>query len=129
MYTGSRRRHAYRDWKREVQAYRLAYQVAPEAIGPRVWLRLGGEAKDVTEHLDLETELAVEGGLDKLLTALDKAFLQEDCDRVDEAVSEFWQLRREAGQSMEGYIAAFAQAKLKMKREDPRPQSATRRML
>ena len=119
MYNGSRRRGAYRDWRREVTAFMMAFQVPKEQQAPRVWLRLAGEAKDAVEHLDMETELATEKGLDLLLGVLDQGFVEEECDRVDEAVTYFWNLRREYGQSMETYIANMHQAKQRMKKEDP----------
>ena len=69
MYSGSRKRGVYREWRREVTAYVLVFQVPKEQAGPRVWLRLAGEARDAVEHLDMQTDLAVDGGLDKLLAA------------------------------------------------------------
>jgi len=96
-----------------------AFQIPPEQQAPRIWLRLGGEAKDVVEHLDMETELACDKGLENLLAVLDAEFIEEECDRVDEAVTYFWNLRREYGQSMETYIRNMQQAKMKMKKEDP----------
>ena len=65
----------------------MAFQVPKEQPAPRVWLRLAGEAKDAVEHLDMETELATDNGLDMLLAVLDKEFIEEECDRVDEAVT------------------------------------------
>ena len=62
MYNGSRRRGAYRDWRREVTAFMMAFQVPKEQQAPRVWLRLAGEAKDAVEHLDMENDLATEKG-------------------------------------------------------------------
>ena len=89
LYNGSRRRGAYKDWRREVTAFMMAFQVPKEQQAPRVWLRLAGEAKDAVEHLDMETELATEKGLDMVLAELDKEFIEEECDRVDEAVTYF----------------------------------------
>jgi cell pole-organizing protein PopZ len=97
----------------------MAFQVPKEQQTPRVWLRLTGEAKDAVEHLDMEGELATEKGLEILLAVLDTEFVEEECDRVDEAVSYFWNLRREYGQSMETYLSNMHQAKVRMKKEDP----------
>ena len=60
LYNGSRRRGAYKDWRREVTAFMMASQVPKEQQAPRVWLRLAGEAKDAVEHLDMESDLATE---------------------------------------------------------------------
>ena len=119
LYNGSRRRGAYREWRKEVTAFMMAFQVPKEQQAPRVWLRLAGEAKDAVEHLDMEGDLATEKGLDVLLAVLDTEFVEEECDRVDEAVSYFWNLRREYGQSMETYLSNMHQAKMRMKKEDP----------
>ena len=119
MYTGSRRRGAYREWRKEVTAFMCAFQIPPEQQAPRIWLRLGGEAKDVVEHLDMKRDLASDKGLENLLAVLDAEFIEEECDRVDEAVTFFWNLRREYGQSMETYVQNMQQAKLRMKKEDP----------
>ena len=119
MYNGSRRRGAYREWRKEVTAFMMAFQIPKEQQAPRVWLRLAGEAKDAVEHLDMITDLADEKGLETLLKVLDAEFIEEECDRVDEAVSYFWNLRREYGQSMETYLSIMHQAKMRMKKEDP----------
>ena len=119
LYNGSRRRGAYREWRKEVTAFMMAFQVPKEQQAPRVWLRLTGEAKDAVEHLDMEGELATEKGLEMLLAVLDTEFIKEECDRVDEAVNYFWNLRREYGQSMETYLSNMHQAKMRMKKEDP----------
>ena len=118
LYDGSRKKNAYRDWKREVTAFRLAFNVPEAQLGPRVWLRLTGEARDATEHLDLESDVAQADGFQKLIAALDATFAKEEVDRVDEAVSEFWGCRREFGQSMESYINAMRQARIRMKKEN-----------
>ena len=119
LYNGTRRRGAYREWRKEVTAFMMAFQVPKEQQAPRVWLRLAGEAKDAVEHLDMEGEGATEKGLDVLLAVLDTEFVEEECDRVDEAVSYFWNLRHEYGQSMETYLSNMHQAKMRMKKEDP----------
>ena len=100
-------------------AFTKAFQVPKEQAGPRVWLRLAGETEDAVEHLDMVTDLATEKGLEILLDVLDLEFVEEECDRVDEAVTNFWNLRREYGQPMETYIANMDQARFRMKKEDP----------
>ena len=54
-----------------------------------------------------------------MLKVLDKEFMQEEYDKIDEVVTLFWNLRRESGQSMEAYIMAMQSAKAKMEKEDP----------
>ncbi len=46
-------------------------------------------------------------------------FIGEECDKIDEAVTAFWNLRREYGQSMENHISNMHQARLRVKKEDP----------
>ena len=118
VYTGSRRKDAYKSWRKEVAAFRLAFQVPDEQMGPRVWLRLAGEAKDAVQHLDLD-DLAVKGGVDLLLQALDDVFETEKCDMIDEAVNTFWTMRRSYGESMEAFINRMTQAQRMMEKEDP----------
>ena len=36
MYTGSRRRGAYREWRKEVTAFMCAFQIPPEQQAPRI---------------------------------------------------------------------------------------------
>ena len=119
VYSGSRKKGAYKQWRREVNVFLLAYSVPSEQIGPRLWLRLAGEARDAVEQLDLEKDLAVEGGHKTLLAILDSVFDQEECDVIDDAVNEFWNCRREAGQSMETYITNLKTAMVRMRKEDP----------
>ncbi len=54
----------------------LAFQVPKEQMVPRVWLRVGGEARGAVEHLDMATKLAVDGGLNKMLSVLDAQFVE-----------------------------------------------------
>ena len=64
LYNGTRRRGAYREWRKEVTDFMMAFQVPKEQQAPRVWLRVTGEAKDAVEHLDMEGEIATEKGLE-----------------------------------------------------------------
>ena len=70
-YDGSRRKDAYKTWKAEIKVYALAYTVPKEQLGPRIWLRLTGEAKKAVEHLDVDKDIAVETGVENLLKVLD----------------------------------------------------------
>ena len=75
-YDGSRRKGAYREWRKQVLAYQFGYDVEPKLLAPRVWLRLKGEAKDAVDTLDID-ELAKDDGMKKLLAILDKEFDQD----------------------------------------------------
>ena len=81
-YAGDRRKGAYKDWRKNVDAYRFGFDVAPKKLAPRIWLKLRGEARQAVEHLTIE-ELAVEDGVDKLLGVLDKSFGQLEVDRLE----------------------------------------------
>ena len=118
-YDGSRRKDAYKNLKAEIKVFGLAYNVPKEQLGPRIWLRLTGEAKIAVEHLNIDTDITVEDGVTNILKAPDKEFLQEEFDEIDEVVSVFWNLRRETGQTMGNYIMAMHTAKIKMEKEDP----------
>ena len=48
-YSGRRKKGAYKDWRKEVKAFVLGFRVAEDQVGPRVWLRLNGEANDARE--------------------------------------------------------------------------------
>ena len=119
LYDGNRRKDAYKNWKAEIKVFALAYNVPEEQLGPRIWLRLTGEAKTAVEHLPIETHVAVKEGVDNILKCLDKEFSQEEYDKIDEVVTHFWNLKRESGQSMEAFIMAMQNAKAKMEKEDP----------
>ncbi len=49
IYSGSRHRGAFRDWRTEVTAFGVAFQVPKDEGAPRAWLRLAGEARDAVE--------------------------------------------------------------------------------
>lgn len=117
-YDGSRKKDAYKNWKKEVEVYQLAYDVPQKQLAPRIWLRLTGEANQCVEDMDVK-ELATEDGVDKLMKVLDKQFMQEDYDEIDKAVSVFWGCRRATGQNMESYIMTMRLAKNQMEKEDP----------
>lgn len=101
-----------------VQAYRYGFDIQPQQLAVRIWMRLKGEAKDVVEHLELD-ELATEGGYDKLFAVLDKAFEQHEVEKLEESIDGFWHYRRSFGMDMETYISGFRTAKRRMEREDP----------
>ena len=117
-YDGSRKKDAYKNWKKEIEVYQLAYDVPQKQLAPRIWLRLTGEAKQCVESIDVK-ELAKEDGVDKLMKVLDKQFMKEEYDEIDKAVSVFWSCRRAAGQNMESYILTMRLAKNQMEKEDP----------
>lgn len=71
------------------------------------------------EQLSIDTNIAIEELVVNILKALDKEFLQEEFDEIDEVVIVFWNFRRETGQTMEYYIMAMQTAKTKMEKEDP----------
>ena len=114
-YSGSRKKGAYKEWRKEVLAFTLSFIIPEEQVGPRVWLRLQGEAKDAVAHLELDSDIAQKGGLEQLLAALDDVFEEEECDKIDEVVTSFWT----HGESMESYMNRFAQARRLMQKEDP----------
>ena len=66
-----------------METCRWAFEIAPKKLGPRIWLKLRGEARAAVEHIKIE-ELAVEDGADKLLAVLDTAFSQLEVDRLEE---------------------------------------------
>lgn len=118
-YDGSRKKNAYRDWKKVVLAYQYGFGIAEEQLAPRVYVRRDGEAKVAVDYLDIVTDLAVEDGMRTLLKVLDKEFERETYDAVEDAVELFWTCRRSAGQTMESYIMQMRTARLHMKQNDP----------
>ena len=71
-FAGTRSRQVYKDWKRELQAIRLASKLPDKEVAVYAWLALEGEAKRLVRHLDVETEGNHEDGIKKLLACLDK---------------------------------------------------------
>ncbi len=51
-----------------------------------------------------------------MMAALDAQFMEEECDKIDEAVTAFWNLRPEYGQTMNTYISNMHQVKMRMKK-------------
>ena len=54
-YDGSRKKGAYKEWKKQVLAYQFGYEVEPKLLAPRIWLRLKGEAKTPSTSWILRT--------------------------------------------------------------------------
>ena len=117
-YAGSRKKNAYKEWKRTVEAYRYAFDVPAKNLAPRVWLKLRGEAKEAVEHLEI-SELNTDDGMDVLWDILDKAFGQIEVEKLEECMDGFWSFRRTYGMDMESYITGLRTAKRRMEKEDP----------
>ena len=98
-YNGSRKKGAYKEWKRTIEAYHHGFEVTEKQLAPRVWLKLCGEAKDVVDSIDI-SELSAEHGLKKLWKILDKEFMQTEIDCIEEVVEGFWTFRRTYGMDM-----------------------------
>ena len=111
----------YKEWRREVQASTLLYNVAPKQMAGLVYLALApgaGKPRDLLSHMDIQS-IMEEDGLNTVLKILDKEYVRESYVKADEAQARYERCRRTPGQTMEDYLREARVAKRLLEREDP----------
>lgn len=96
----------YSAWKKEIAFWKHATNVDPKKRAHTVILAMTGKPRNVATQLDPET-LAVDGGLDTLITEMDKMFLKDNTQQLFCAIDSFEKFRRPKSTSMDEYIAEF----------------------
>lgn len=65
-----------------------SFGITAKHIGPRVWLRVGGETNDALEHCSM-ADVTKDDGLHIVLKILDQAFGPDQGDAVKHVVEQF----------------------------------------
>jgi len=96
----------YSDWKRRVCMWQKASTIAPKHHAPILITHMSGEPERIAIMLD-EAKLAVDKGVEFLITELDAQFAQDSTLKYHDAVSDFIKYVRPAGMSIEEYCREF----------------------
>ena len=118
LFSGTRNPAVYRDWKRSVQAVELVTGMKDGKLAVLAWSSLRGEARALTDTLDLETLAADQHGLKTLWKLLDARYERQSHDQYDYAQQRYDSYRRANGQTMQEYIAGLEQARRELLRVD-----------
>ena len=101
----------YKRWKQWARAFLRARDVAAEQRGPLLFTLLDGTAAVLMEDLDVDMDLAVDGGEAVILERRDARFPeQEPQDRVAEALDMLFELQLKDGEAMVSFVGRAQQA-------------------
>ena len=116
VWDGKRRTEpgAYKEWKREIKAIQLAYDIADVRYAPLLFLATKDDARDVLWDLDAEHL----NSLDMIMTRLNKEYEKLDFEKSELAYQDFERCRRTPGQSMSAYLRDMDRTYTKMIKED-----------
>ena len=121
-FDGSRAVGAYAEWKKEVLVVQKVYNVAQKDLAPLVYLALEtgeGKPRELVEMFDLETEICVDDGVDRLFKILDKEFIRPHFERSEEAQKKFDRCRRNANEPIDEYLMRLRTCRRNLQVQDP----------
>ena len=116
VWDGKRRGEpgAYKEWKREIKAIQLAYDIQDHRYAPLLFLATKDDARDVLWDLDAENL----NSLEMIMHRLNKEFEKLDFEKSELAYQDFERCRRTPGQPMTAYLRDMDRTYTKMIKED-----------
>ena len=116
VWDGKRRQEpgAYKEWKREITAIQLAYDIQDHRYAPLPFLATKDDARDVLWDLDADNL----NSLDMIMTRRNKEFEKLDFEKSELAYQEFERCKRTPGQQMTAYLRDMDRTYTKMIKED-----------
>ena len=106
---------AYGQWKNEVKMWNLVTELDKKKRGLALALSLQGKPREVALEIDPDS-LNVDGGVEILITELDKLFEKDKTDQTYSAYTAFNKYQRENTMNMSEYIINFEQKYNKCKK-------------
>ena len=111
----------YKEWRREVKATRMMFNIKDEQLAGMIYLALEpgeGKPRDLMADLEIE-EVCTAEGLQKMWKVLDAEYTRDVHVRSDEAQSRYERCRRVPGQAMDVFIREAKLARRVLAKEDP----------
>ena len=97
---------SYENFKKELQIWDSFTDLDKKKRGPAVYLSLEKKVKQAVSELK-PADLAAEDGLEKILNKLDEVYLADTNTRAYTAFQNFYELKREEGESFEDFVIRF----------------------
>ena len=104
----------WKEYKKELMMWKTLTSLEDNKIGPALYLALKGKAKEVIKDIDIQ-EIAVAGGLDKIVNALDEVFKKDENQEAYIAYKTFEEFRRSKDMKVKDYIIKFESLHTKLK--------------
>ena len=116
VWDGKKRQEpgAYKEWRREIKAIQLAYDIQDHRCAPLLFLATKDDARNVLWDLDADNL----NPLDIIMTRLNKEFEKLDFEKSELAYQEFERCKRTPGQQMTAYLRDMGRTYTKMAKED-----------
>ena len=105
---------AWKEWKREIKAIQIAYDILDTKYAPLVFLATKDDARDVLWDLDEENL----DSMTFIMNRLENEFDKMDYEKSDIAYQDFEKCRRSPNQSMMSYLREMDRTYTKMIKED-----------
>jgi len=109
--------HAYRTWKKSVQATARLYKLTDAELALVIYTQVKGKAKTMLDILEIQ-DLEGKEGLNMVWRILDQAHEKMEHERMDEAYANWEQARRKHGQSMDEWITYLKKVRLEVEAHD-----------
>jgi transposase InsO family protein len=104
----------WKEYKKELMMWKTLTSLASDKLGPALYLALKGKAKEVIKDIDI-AEIATEGGLDKIIEALDGVFKKDQNQEAYLAYKTFEEYKRQNDMKVKDYIIKFESLHAKLK--------------
>ena len=117
VWDGKRRHEpgAWKEWRREIKAIQVAYDIPDHKYAPLVFLATKDDARDVLWELDEDNLTSMSFIMQRLESEFDKL----DHEKSEIAYQDFERCRRSPNQSMYSYLRDMDRTYVKMNKEDP----------
>ena len=115
VWDGKRRTEpgAYKEWKREIKAIQLAYDIQDHRYAPLLFLATKDDARDILWDLDADNLTSLE----MIMSRLSKESEKLEFEKSELAYQEFERCKRKPGQPMTSYLRDMDRTYTKMIKE------------
>ena len=104
----------WKEYKKELMMWKTLTSLDANKLGPALYLALKGKPKEVIKDIDID-EIAVAGGLDKIVEVLDDVFKKDENQEAYLAYKTFEEFKRPKDMKVKDYIIKFESLHTKLK--------------
>ena len=105
---------SWKDYKKELMMWKTLTSLDEAKLGPALYLSLKGKSKEVIKDIGIE-EIAVKGGLDKIVSALDSVYKKDENQEAYLAYKTFEEFKRPKDMKVKDYLIKFESLHTKLK--------------
>ena len=104
----------WKEYKKELMMWKTLTSLEATKIGPALYLALKGKAKEVIKDIEI-TEIAVDGGFDKIVETLDDIFKKDENQESYLTYKTFEEFKRPKDMKVKDYVIKFESLHAKLK--------------